>query len=394
MTRMYTPAELTADDLRLIEAIHALRERLRLNLGRPRRWSGQLRRYSRARAIRGSNSIEGIDVSKDVAYDIVAGDDENSMAEAGLARYRAITGYADAMTYAQELAGEPGFGVDETLIRALHFMVQKYDLDKRPGRYRVGAIYVHDDDAGVAVYEGPGVELVPQLMDAYVEELASLADSGLPPMVQAAMAHLNLVMIHPFADGNGRMARIMQSLVLYREGVLEPEFVSVEENLAHNTQAYYDILAVTGGGRWNPEGDTASWLAFTLTAHYRQALTVLRRIRLLEEIARKVDELAEAGALPARAVPAVEHSLAGYRLRNSTYRELTAVSPNVATRELTAMTREGVLERRGEKRGSWYLPVESLRSWRDDLLREVQREIPIGADPYDLMRRDRPLAGE
>lgn len=392
--RLYTPAELTTADLQLIEAIHTLRERLRLNLGRPRRWSGQLRRYSKARAIRGSNSIEGIDVSKDVAYDVVAGDDEHSISETGLARYRAITGYSDAMTYAQELAGEPGYRVDDTLVRALHFMVQKYDLDKRPGRYRTGAVYVHDDDAGMAVYEGPDADVVPPLMDAYVEQLAELAASELPPMVQAAMAHLNLVMIHPFADGNGRMARIMQSLVLYREGVLEPEFVSIEENLAHNTQAYYDVLGVVGGGRWSPHADTSPWLAFTLTAHYRQALTVLRRIRLLEQIARKVDELADTGAVPSRAIPAVEHSLAGYRLRNTTYRELVAVSSNVASRELTAMTRYGVLERRGEKRGSWYLPAAPLRAWRDDLVRQVQREIPVGADPYELMRRNLPLTVE
>jgi Fic family protein len=50
------------------------------------------------------------------------------------------------------------------------------------------------------------------------------------------MAHLNLVMIHPFRDGNGRMARCLQSVVLAREGVLSPVFMSVEEYLGRNTQ--------------------------------------------------------------------------------------------------------------------------------------------------------------
>ena len=142
------------------------------------------------------------------------------------------------------------------------------------------------------------------------------------------------------------------------------------------------------------QADTSAWIAFTLMAHYRQALTVLSRIRLLEEIARKVDELVAAGRVSPRAVPALEHALAGYRLRNSTYRELVDVSANVATRELGVMTAEGVLQRRGEKRGAWYLPAEPLRHWRDGLIRQVRGETAVGADPYDLIRRGEPLQGE
>lgn len=57
--------------------------------------------------------------------------------------------------------------------------------------------------------------------------------------IQAGMAHLNLVMIHPFRDGNGRMARCLQSLVLARGGILDPVFISIEEYLGRNTQRYY-----------------------------------------------------------------------------------------------------------------------------------------------------------
>lgn len=67
------------------------------------------------------------------------------------------------------------------------------------------------------------------------------------------MAHLNLVMIHPFSDGNGRMARCLQTLVLAREGILEPEFSSIEEYLGRNTQDYYSVLAETSEGSWHPK---------------------------------------------------------------------------------------------------------------------------------------------
>jgi Fic family protein len=93
------------------------------------------------------------------------------------------------------------------------------------------------------------------------------------------MAHLNLVMIHPFRDGNGHMARCLQSLVLVRGGVFSPVFMSVEDYLGRNTHAYYDILAAVGKGSWQPAGDTRPWLRFMLTAHLRQATTMLRRIK-------------------------------------------------------------------------------------------------------------------
>lgn len=73
-------------------------------------------------------------------------------------------------------------------------------------------------------------------------------------------------MIHPFRDSNGRMARCLQSLVLARVKVLSPVFMSVEEYLGLNTQAYYDILAKVGGGSWPPQRGSRPWLRFNLTA--------------------------------------------------------------------------------------------------------------------------------
>ncbi|MBM6404839.1 Fic family protein [Phycicoccus sp. CSK15P-2] len=75
---------------------------------------------------------------------------------------------------------------------------------KSPGRYRTTDIYVRDDRDERTVYERPDADSVPTLMDELAADLASLQPTE--PMVRGAMAHLNLVMIHPFRDGNGRMA--------------------------------------------------------------------------------------------------------------------------------------------------------------------------------------------
>ena len=115
------------------------------------------------------------------------------------------------------------------------------------------------------------------------------------------MAHLNLVMIHPFRDGNGRMARALQTMVLAQDQVLEPTFSSIEEWLGHNTDDYYAVLAATGGGSWHPERDARLWVQFNLRAHHMQAQTLQRRFAEAERLVALIDSLVADHALPERA---------------------------------------------------------------------------------------------
>ena len=117
---------------------------------------------------------------------------------------RALIGYQLAMTYVLQLAKDPVI-VDSTLIRSLHYMATSHDLTKRPGRYRVGPVYVQQESTGDIVHEGAEASAVPALID---ELAGSIMGSG-DRLIDAAMAHLNFVLIHPFKDGNGRMARVL-----------------------------------------------------------------------------------------------------------------------------------------------------------------------------------------
>src|SRR5260370_39711993 len=97
------------------------------------------------------------------------------------------------------------------------------------------------------------------------------------------MGHLNFVMIHPCSDGNRRLARCLHSLILARSGTLAPQFSSIEEYLGRNTREYYDVLRKVGAGAWNPRRDARRWIRFCLTAHFRQAATILRRTREVQQ---------------------------------------------------------------------------------------------------------------
>lgn len=384
--RVFAIPEVGGEEEAAFARIDALRRDLRFYMARPRRWLGPLRKVLAARAIQGSNSIEGYDVSVEDAMAAIDGDEPSG--EAPEQSLRAVGAYRRAMTYVLQLANDDHFSYSPGLLRSLHFMMTEYDLDASPGLWRPGPIWVQDDAAGTIVYDGPEHEVVPALVDALVEQLSEPSD--VRAMVRAAMAHLNLVMIHPFRDGNGRMARCLQTLVLAREGILVPEFCSIEEYLGRNTQSYYDILAEVGQGSWHPEGDARPWVRYCLEAHYVQAASVLRRVRESEKLWGHLEELIEAESLPDRSIEALFDASLGLRVRNASYRSNVArgwdeISNQTATTDLRHLVDAGLLVKHGAKRGTYYLAARQIADFRHQLRRERQ---PITTD--ELFR---PLAG-
>jgi Fic family protein len=358
---LYQLPELPEDYMRVVGRIDEMRLRLRFLLQQqPRRWTGLLRRSEFARAIRGSNSIEGYHVTVDDAVAAVEG--EEPMTDERTEAWRAVRGYREAMTYVLQLADDAHFAHHQAVLRSLHFMMMSYDLGKHPGRWRPGVIYVRREETGEVVYEGPDAALVPTLMEELVAALN--APSELPIMVRAAMAHLNLVMIHPYSDGNGRMARALQTLVLAREGILDPQFSSIEEYLGRNTPEYYQILAAVGKGAWHPEHHAVPWIKFCLAAHYRQAETLLRRSQESSLLFAELEAEAKRRGLQERTVLALYDAAMDYRVRNNTYRKAADVSDAIASRDLGTLVAADLLVAQGEKRGRFYTAGPWLQTVR------------------------------
>lgn len=372
---LFSTPDLSEQELQVVARIDRVREALRHQLPEQRRWVGLLRRVMLARAIRGSNSIEGYNVSLDDAVAAVAGEEP---LDAEHEAWVAVLGYRDAMTYVLQLADDAHFSYDETLIRSLHYMMLRFALDKSPGRWRPGSVYVLDERTQEIVYTGPDAIEVPGLVHELVEDLRR-TDLG-PPLIRAAMAHLNLVMIHPFRDGNGRMARCLQTLVLAREGIISPPFSSIEEYLGANTEPYYQVLADVGNGRWQPRRDARPWIRFVLTAHYRQALTMVRRAEEAEQRWAVLEEEAQRMHLPERMIAPLFNASMGFRLRNAVYREVAEVNENTAGRDLKTLVRVGLLDARGERRGRFYVATARLRTMNESI-RQAPRAIE---DPFDL----------
>ncbi|BAL88518.1 hypothetical protein AMIS_32980 [Actinoplanes missouriensis 431] len=350
---LYAMPTLDAADMRVLTELDAMRADLSAHLRSKPRWEGQLRRSLFAAAIQGSNTIENITISSADARALV--EHAPMSAAAGDETQQAVIGYRDAMTYVQQTPLMSFFDYSETALSALHFMITKYQPAKWPGRYRTGGVYVSSADPLEPVYTGPDADLVPDLMGEFVAWLRS-GDLDAPAYARAAMAHLNLVAIHPWHDGNGRTARALHTLVLARTGEVAPEFSSIEEWLGEqtNTLHYYEALRTAQGGSFQPARDAHPWLRFVFTAHHRQAQRVQRRyewtVRLWNDLAR----LAGERGLPERIVSALYAAAVG-ELRRTTYQQDESLSRDQAIRDIQALTRTGLLTPQGHATARVYV---------------------------------------
>jgi Fic family protein len=377
---LFTCPDLDAAELEVLDRIQQLREELRFAIVQePRRWTGSLRRVLFAKNIQSSNSIEGYNVTLEDAVAAVEGEDPVT---ARRENWQAVTGYRNAMTYVLQLANDPDFIYSEAIIKSLHYMMIAYDLNKSPGTFRPGFIYIRESKTGEIVYEGPDREKIRPLMGELVEALNE--DDGKPAMIRAAMAHLNLVLIHPFKDGNGRMARGLQTLVLGREGILEPTFSSIEEYLGANTTEYYSVLAEVGRGYWQPENDVRPWIRYSLKAHYIQARTLLRRLKESEKLWDLLSRLVEERKLPERTIFVMFDAARGMRVRRATYQPQAEVSENTATRDLKQLVDQNILIPAGERRGRSYIASDTLKDIRRQSL-EVRFQVE---DPFKSLAEE------
>lgn len=379
---IYQTPKLTGLDEDVLEQIEFLRYDLLPYLTRPRRWHGRIRQAAFARAIQGSNEIEGYTASIEDTAAIIA--DEPPLSANEETRL-AIAGYRDALTFVLQLASEP-VQVDISLLKSLHFMMLKHDLTKNPGKWRPGAVWVRNSE-NETVYEAPDRELLEPLLYELIEHIS---DSAEPSMVKAAMGHLNLALIHPFNDGNGRMARCLQTFLLASEGKPSPLFSSIEDYLGRNTAAYYDVLEEVAAGTWSPQRSARPWIEFCLTAHYRQALTLKRRILEAEALWDACSQIASELRLPERTIGALCDAARDRRLWRSFYVKIVKsstgddLSEHQASRDLTAMASADLLVARGDKRGRRYEASPEIRNvWHE--IRKT-RAPQSTVNPYGLAR--------
>ena len=177
---------------------------------------------------------------------------------------------------------------------------------------------------------------------------ARLADADVHPLLAIAVFVVLFLAIHPFQDGNGRLSRILTTLLLLRAGYAYVPYCSLESVIERSRDAYYLALRRTQATLGTDAPDWGPWLGYFLRALQRQ------KRHLQQKIER---ERAMLGDLPELSVRILDIARDHGRVTVAAAARATGASRNTIKDHLKALTRNGRLTRHGAGRGAWYAPA-------------------------------------
>jgi Fic family protein len=218
-----------------------------------------LRESARLKSTHYSTYIEGNRLAEDEVEEIVKNDKSFKGRERD---EKEIKGYFIALEYVEKNANKP---ITEQTIKTIHALVDGGGRNNiKPTPYRDGQNVIRDSSDGRIVYMPPEYKDVPVLMKEFVEYLNSNTNK-LPIPVLAGIAHYQFTTIHPYYDGNGRTARLLTNLVLYRGGYDLKGIYSLEEYYANNLQEYYKSISIGEHHNYHfgrAEADITPWIEY------------------------------------------------------------------------------------------------------------------------------------
>ena len=260
-----------------------------------------------------------------------------------------VAGYADVMETV--FASWAEITVTENHIKQLHRDLLRYrDKDQRHrGEYKTSSNSVAAFDAdskrfGV-VFETASPFETPRLMTELVVWLDQAQQGELHPLLAIGIFVVVFLAIHPFQDGNGRLSRVLTTLLLLRAGYAYVPYSSLESVIEQSKEGYYLALRRTQGTLSGDSPDWNPWLTYFLRALQRQ----MRRLR--EKVERERLLLA---ALPELAARILDHARDHGRITIADAVTLTGASRNTLKQHFKSLREQGLLVLHGQGRGAWY----------------------------------------
>ena len=314
------------------------------------RWEAQLRREAVARSAHHSTSIEGNRLSLQEVTDLLAG-------RAVLAQPRdkqEVLNYAAVLRHIDHHFLGQVRPVSEATILHLHALVVRDVLPPaEAGQYRRVPVVVAVPATGQVVFRPPPWQDVPGLVAGLVAWLNSPASAATMPVLQAGIAHYELVRIHPFTDGNGRTARSLATLILCQRGFDTKRFFALDEYYNQDRVSYYEALRSV-----DPRSqDLTEWLEYFVQGIAVEMLRVERRVQELTPLA-QVEAAAGQISLNARQIRLLETlRQSDSTIGNREYQALFLVSKRTASNDLAELVAHGLLQAEGDGRATRYRPA-------------------------------------
>ncbi|MBI9079558.1 MAG: Fic family protein [Pseudodesulfovibrio sp.] len=198
-----------------------------------------------------------------------------------------VSNYIAALNHGLKRMQEDDFPLSLRLLKEMHEILLRSGRgkDKAPGEYRRAQNWVGGTRPGNAIFIPPPHN---QLMELMGDLEKFLHNDGIPPLLKAALAHLQFETIHPHLDGNGRLGRLMITLILCAEGLLKQPSLYLSLYFKTYRQQYYDMLDMV-----RRNGDWETWLAFFAEAVVRTADQAVLTAKELQTMVAKDEAIIE-----------------------------------------------------------------------------------------------------
>lgn len=313
-------------------------------------WEKQFKEDAIVRSAYHGTHIEGNTLQKNDAKDILQGKDV-----IGRPRdIQEIINYRKVIELIDEEASKKIDKITELLIKKLHRTItQKILTDDQIGEYRTKQVIIKNSSTGEVTFRPPPPLEVSFLMREFVYWLNKDDKDRLHPVLKAGIAHHELVRIHPFIDGNGRVARVLATLILLLGGYDIRRFFSLEEYYDKDAVSYYHNLQKASSG------DLTAWLEyFTFGAAIEfekikeKILKLSKDVKLKEKFGGKQIYLTE------RQMKLVEYIQEVGYIQNQIFKDIFPdISEDTVLRDLQDLIKKGLIKKIGSTKAARYVIV-------------------------------------
>jgi Fic family protein len=282
-----------------------------------------------------STHIEGTALSLEQAKDILEGkkvkgvnrDDEKE-----------LLNYKKAMNFVSKYLGKDD-PVTEGVVRQLHRIIVKGVRGENadPGNYRKIQNYVVNSRTREIIYTPPAPFEVPHLMREFTQWINKSGD--ISPVLIAGIAQFQFVHIHPFIDGNGRTARLLSTLILYKTGYDFKRLFTISEYYDQDRPAYYESLqSVRNHGM-----DMTVWLEYFVDGLRSQMTEIQAKGERLIQQDNRLQKVRKIG-LNKRQEKAVKRLIIKGTLSVNEYQSVASCIRRTAQRDLEDLLKKNVIK--------------------------------------------------
>ncbi len=265
-----------------------------------------------------------------------------------------VINYRRVMEYIGEFQGEKKVVLDTETVKHVHTMTVEKILDPdRQGKFRKTQVVIKNSLTGEVSFTPPPAVVVEQQVTDLFAYIKTATNEDIHPVLKSGIVHYELVRIHPFVDGNGRVARAISTLILFTEGYDIRKFFSLEEYFDSDPTSYYQALqSVT-----KREGDLTFWLEYFTEGLAIELAKIKQKVERISVDANLRERLGGAPLLLSeRQLELIEYIQKTGFLQNSAFKQLFPfVSEDTVLNDLKVLIKAGIIKKHGVTKAAKYV---------------------------------------